>query len=286
MPSALLIHQPGKLILKPSEEKHGWCKVFSSTPTFHMQSFEKLPRNSLVWRSTFIGTNLNLFSVSHNVVEGVCPTHFYSVAYVHWRLQGNHLITALLRSCNSISGLGHNLDWVILTPWFSSSSVTLKVVLLLACWMTQLHILSLLGWEHLVKVYNPGVKWFCWVYTSQNWWHNNRDELFGDFVKPITRLWQYWRENIISEVKYCVGSVMICKCCLWTWAPCHHGKENNFQVYPHILPDNITEALCQLMLSRSWVMQQNNDPKTQVNWLQCIFMEKKIQNLIIFCDVG
>lgn len=70
---------------------------------------------------------------------------------------------------------------------------------------------------------------------------------------------------------------MICKCCLWTWAPCHHGRENYFQVYPHILPDNITEALCQLTLSRSWVMQQNNDPKTQVNWLQCIFMKKKFK---------
>lgn len=76
-------------------------------------------------------------------------------------------------------------------------------------------------------------------------------------------------------MKYCLGSVVICKCCLWTWAPCHHGKENYFQVYPHIVPDNITEALCQPTLSRSWVMQQNNDPKTQVNWLQCIFMEKK-----------
>lgn len=71
--------------------KHGWSKVFSSTPTFHMQSFEKLPCNSLVWRSTFISTSLNLFSVSHNVVEGVCPTHFLQCCLCLMKFAGQSL---------------------------------------------------------------------------------------------------------------------------------------------------------------------------------------------------
>ncbi|KAF7650570.1 hypothetical protein LDENG_00123650 [Lucifuga dentata] len=38
------------------------------------------------------------------------------------------------------------------------------------------------------------------------------------------------------------------------------GKMNS-QVYQGILQDNVRMAVSQLKLSRSWVMQQDNDPK-------------------------
>lgn len=46
---------------------------------------------SLVWRSTFISTNLNLFSVSHNVVEGVCATHFLQCCLCSMMFAGQSL---------------------------------------------------------------------------------------------------------------------------------------------------------------------------------------------------
>ncbi|KAF7654957.1 hypothetical protein LDENG_00062870 [Lucifuga dentata] len=46
----------------------------------------------------------------------------------------------------------------------------------------------------------------------------------------------------------------------------------NSQVYQGILQDNVRVAVRQLKLSRSWVMQQDNDPKHQskstTEWLQ------------------
>lgn len=51
----------------------------------------------------------------------------------------------------------------------------------------------------------------------------------------------------------------------------NEGKRHS-QVYQNILQDNVRVAVCQLMLSRSWVMQPDNDPKHQIktttDWLQ------------------
>ena len=62
-------------------------------------------------------------------------------------------------------------------------------------------------------------------------------------------------QNLIPTVKYGGGSIMV-----WGCFAIIDGKMNS-QVYQDILQENVRLSVRQLQLKRSWVMQQDNDPK-------------------------
>jgi hypothetical protein len=82
----------------------------------------------------------------------------------------------------------------------------------------------------------------------------------------------------LPTVKYGGGSIMVWDC----FAASGPGQlviidgKMNSQVYEDILQENVRLSVCQLKLKRSWVMQQDNDPKhrnkSTTEWLQ----QKKI----------
>ena len=85
-------------------------------------------------------------------------------------------------------------------------------------------------------------------------------------------------QNLIPTVNYGGGSIMVWGCFAAS-GPGHiaiiDGKMNS-QVYQDISQDNIRISVRQLKRNRSWVMQQDNDPKhrskSTTEWLQ----QKKI----------
>ncbi|KAK3508653.1 hypothetical protein QTP70_003098 [Hemibagrus guttatus] len=71
------------------------------------------------------------------------------------------------------------------------------------------------------------------------------------------------KKNIIPTVKYGGGSVMVWGC----FAASGPGRlavingTMNSAVYQKILKENVRPSVCDLKLKRTWVLQQDNDPK-------------------------
>lgn len=126
--------------------------------------------------------------------------------------------------------------------------------------------------------------------TPQRYWQNvlwtdeTKIELFGKNTQHY--IWRkkgtaHHHENIIPTVKYGGGNIMIWAC----FAASGPGQltiiegKMNSQVYQKILQDNVRVSVRQLKLCRSWVMQQDNDPKhwskSTTEWL----MKNKIRLL-------
>ena len=88
-------------------------------------------------------------------------------------------------------------------------------------------------------------------------------------------------QNLIPTAKYGEGNIVVESC----FAASEPGQlaiidgKINSQVYQHILQENVRLSVRQLKLNRSWVMQQDNDPKHRskatTEWLQ----QKKIRLL-------
>ncbi|KAK3536316.1 hypothetical protein QTP86_002942 [Hemibagrus guttatus] len=73
----------------------------------------------------------------------------------------------------------------------------------------------------------------------------------------------FQKKNIIPTVKYGGGSVMVWGC----FAASGPGRlavingTMNSAVYQKILKENVRPSVCDLKLKRTWVLQQDNDPK-------------------------
>ncbi|KAK3537707.1 hypothetical protein QTP70_017821 [Hemibagrus guttatus] len=73
----------------------------------------------------------------------------------------------------------------------------------------------------------------------------------------------FQKKNIIPTVKYGGGSVMVWGC----FADSGPGRlavingTMNSAVYQKILKENVRPSVCDLKLKRTWVLQQDNDPK-------------------------
>ncbi|KAK3553212.1 hypothetical protein QTP86_031817 [Hemibagrus guttatus] len=91
-------------------------------------------------------------------------------------------------------------------------------------------------------------------------------ELFGRSVSHY--VWRksntaFQKKNIIPTVKYGGGSVMVWGC----FAASGPGRlavingTVNSAVYQKILKENVQPSVCDLKLKRTWVLQQDNDPK-------------------------
>ncbi|KAG2461297.1 TCB1 transposase, partial [Polypterus senegalus] len=103
-----------------------------------------------------------------------------------------------------------------------------------------------------------------WENTS--WTDETKVELFG---RQMSRyIWRkrntaFQKKNIIPTVKYGGGSVMVWGC----FAASGPGRlavidgTMNSTVYQKILKENVRPSVRQLKLKRSWVLQQDNDPK-------------------------
>ncbi|KAK3562010.1 hypothetical protein QTP86_023463 [Hemibagrus guttatus] len=73
----------------------------------------------------------------------------------------------------------------------------------------------------------------------------------------------FQKENITPTVKYGGGSVMVWGCSAAS-GPGRLAVINgtmNSAVYQKILKDNVRPSVCDLKLKRTWVLQQDNDPK-------------------------
>ncbi|KAK3567383.1 hypothetical protein QTP86_019883, partial [Hemibagrus guttatus] len=91
----------------------------------------------------------------------------------------------------------------------------------------------------------------------------------------------FQKKNIIPTVKYGGGSVMVWGC----FAASGPGRlavingTMNSAVYQKILKENVRPSVCDLKLKRTWVLQQDNDPKhtckSTSEWLK----KKKIKTL-------
>jgi hypothetical protein len=74
-------------------------------------------------------------------------------------------------------------------------------------------------------------------------------------------------QNLIPTVKYGGGSIMVWGC----FAASGPGQlaiidgKMISQVFQDILQRNVRLSVRQLKLNRSWVMQQNNDPKNRMD---------------------
>uniref|UniRef100_A0A803JW23 Tc1-like transposase DDE domain-containing protein n=1 Tax=Xenopus tropicalis TaxID=8364 RepID=A0A803JW23_XENTR len=98
------------------------------------------------------------------------------------------------------------------------------------------------------------------------WTDETKVELFGRCVSCY--IWRksntaFQKKNIIPTVKYGGGSVMVWGC----FAASGPGRlavidgTMNSTVYQKILKENVRPSVRQLKLKRSWVLQQDNDPK-------------------------
>ena len=112
--------------------------------------------------------------------------------------------------------------------------------------------------------------------VPQHYWQNIMwtDETTVELFRWNTQhyVWRkkgtaHQHKNLIPTVKYGGGSIMVWGC-FATSGPGHlaiiAGKITS-QVYQDILQENVRLSVCQLKLNRSWVMQQDNDPNTEVN---------------------
>ncbi len=98
------------------------------------------------------------------------------------------------------------------------------------------------------------------------WTDETKVELFGRCVSHY--IWRksntaFQKKNIIPTVKYGGGSVMVWGC----FAASGPGRlavingTMNSAVYQKILKDNVRPSVRDLKLKRTWVLQQDNDPK-------------------------
>ncbi|KAK3544300.1 hypothetical protein QTP86_009137 [Hemibagrus guttatus] len=98
------------------------------------------------------------------------------------------------------------------------------------------------------------------------WTDETKIELFGRSVSHY--VWRksktaFQKKNIIATVKYGAGSVMVWGC----FAASGPGRlvvmngTMNSAVYQKILKENVRPSVCDLKLKRTWVLQQDNDPK-------------------------
>ncbi len=91
-------------------------------------------------------------------------------------------------------------------------------------------------------------------------------ELFGRCVSRY--IWgktntAFHKKNIIPTVKHGGGSVMVWGCIAASgpgWLAIIDGTMNS-ALYQKILKENVRLSLCDLKLKRTWVMQQDNNPK-------------------------
>ncbi|KAK3564394.1 hypothetical protein QTP86_017309, partial [Hemibagrus guttatus] len=107
---------------------------------------------------------------------------------------------------------------------------------------------------------------------TQDFWENTlwtdetKIELFGRSVSHY--VWRksntaFQKKNIIPTVKYGGGSVIVWGC----FAASGPGRlavingTMNSAVYQKILKENVRPSVCDLKLKRTWVLQQDNDPK-------------------------
>ncbi len=70
-------------------------------------------------------------------------------------------------------------------------------------------------------------------------------------------------KNILPTVKHGAGSVMVWGCFAASgpgWLAIIDGTMNS-ALYQKILKENVRLSVCDLKLKRTWVMQQDNDPK-------------------------
>ncbi|KAK3538661.1 hypothetical protein QTP86_011806 [Hemibagrus guttatus] len=108
--------------------------------------------------------------------------------------------------------------------------------------------------------------------VPQDFWENTlwtdetKIELFGRSVSHY--VWRksntaFQKKNIVPTVKYGGGSVMVWGC----FAASGPGRlavingTMNSAVYQKILKENVRPSVCDLKLKRTWVLQQDNDPK-------------------------
>ncbi|KAK3514588.1 hypothetical protein QTP70_021648, partial [Hemibagrus guttatus] len=97
------------------------------------------------------------------------------------------------------------------------------------------------------------------------WTDETKTELFGRSVSITSgvKVTPHFRKNIIPTVKYGGGSVMVWGC----FAASGPGRlavingTMNSAVYQKILKENVRPSVCDLNLKRTWVLQQDNDPK-------------------------
>ncbi|KAK3510401.1 hypothetical protein QTP70_005894 [Hemibagrus guttatus] len=98
------------------------------------------------------------------------------------------------------------------------------------------------------------------------WTDETKIKLFGRSVSHY--VWRksntaFQKKNIIPTVKYGGGSVMVWGC----FAASGPGRlavingTMNSAVYQKILKENVRRSVCDLKLKRTWVLQQDNDPK-------------------------
>ncbi|KAK3528622.1 hypothetical protein QTP70_006032 [Hemibagrus guttatus] len=98
------------------------------------------------------------------------------------------------------------------------------------------------------------------------WTEETKTELFGRSVSHY--VWRksntaFQNKNITPTVKYGGGSVMVWGC----FAASGPGRlavingTMNSAVYQKILKENVRPSVCDLKLKRTWVLQQDNDPK-------------------------
>ncbi|KAK3542023.1 hypothetical protein QTP86_010605 [Hemibagrus guttatus] len=98
------------------------------------------------------------------------------------------------------------------------------------------------------------------------WTDETKIELFGRSVSHY--VWRksntaFQKKNIIPTVKYGGGSVMVWGCSAAS-GPGRLAVINgtmNSAVYQKILKENVRPSVCDLKLKRTWVLQQDNDPK-------------------------
>ncbi|KAK3548201.1 hypothetical protein QTP70_005167 [Hemibagrus guttatus] len=103
-----------------------------------------------------------------------------------------------------------------------------------------------------------------WEHTL--WTDETKMELFGRSVSHY--VWRksntaFQKKNITPTVKYGGGSVMVCGCSAAS-GPGRLAVINetmNSAVYQKILKENVRLSVCDLKLKRTWVLQQDNDPK-------------------------
>ncbi|KAK3548669.1 hypothetical protein QTP70_016419 [Hemibagrus guttatus] len=115
--------------------------------------------------------------------------------------------------------------------------------------------------------------------TKHRWVSSGRWRLLGKYSKDETNIeifgrsvshyiWRksntaFQKKNIIPTVKYGGGSVMVWGC----FAASGPGRlavingTMNSAVYQKILKENVRPSVCDLKLKRTWVLQQDNDPK-------------------------
>ncbi|KAK3552084.1 hypothetical protein QTP70_033659 [Hemibagrus guttatus] len=98
------------------------------------------------------------------------------------------------------------------------------------------------------------------------WTDETKMELFGRSVSHY--VWRksntaFQKKNITPTVKYGGGSVMVWGCSAAS-GPGRLAVINgtmNSAVYQKILKENVRPSVCDLELKRTWVLQQDNDPK-------------------------